>query len=77
MRYPSPSWPSIRSGVSSMSSNTSCAVSEARWPELVLEPRHPVTGGVGRHDKGADAFAAGGRVGDGEDDRDLRVLARR
>ncbi|MCY1401816.1 hypothetical protein D9M71_169400 [compost metagenome] len=35
--------------------------------QLVLHAHHPVAGGIGGDDEGADAVLAGGRVGHGED----------
>jgi hypothetical protein len=37
--------------------------------------RDDVAGGVGRHQEARDTFLAGSLVGDGEDDRHLRILA--
>jgi hypothetical protein len=42
---------------------------------LFLDAGDDVAGRIGRHQEAGDAFLAGGLVGDGEDDRHLRVLA--
>ena len=52
-----------------------CAVSLRVLAELVFQPRHHVAGRVGRHQEGAHALLAGALVGDGDDDRELAVLA--
>src|SRR5438876_10387598 len=45
-------------------------------PGLLLDAGDDVAGCRGRHDEGADAALARGLVGDGEDHRDVGVLAR-
>ena len=45
--------------------------------EFLLDPRDDVPRRVGVDDERGDAFLARGLVGDGEDERDVGMLARR